>query len=133
MSAALAAQAFAGPGLVWPLYALTAAQSALSALDRPAREHVRAQPCCRPGQLPAGLALNRLSFQTTLTAGPALAGLIAAAPPLGLPTCYLLDTVSFTAALYGIARLPAMPPRAARPGPVPARSPKGSPSSAGPR
>ena len=118
VSAALAAQAFAAPGLVWPLYALTAAQSALSALDRPARDTF--VPSLLPAsQLPAGLALNRLSFQTALTAGPALAGLIAAAPPLGLPTCYLLDTVSFTAALYGIARLPAMPPQgsATRPGP----------------
>jgi MFS family permease len=110
VSAALAAQAFAGPGLVWPLYALTAAQSALSAIDRPARDTFipRLLPA---SQLPAGLALNRLSFQITLTAGPALAGLIAAAPHLGLPACYLLDTISFTAALYEIARLPAMPPQ----------------------
>jgi MFS family permease len=118
VSAALAAQAFAGPGLVWLLYALTAAQSALSALDRPARDTF--VPRLLPAsQLPAALALNRLSFQTALTAGPALAGLIAAAPHLGLPACYLLDTVSFTAALYGIARLPAMPPHgsATRPGP----------------
>jgi MFS family permease len=110
VSAALAVQAFAGPGLVWPLYALTAAQSALSAIDRPARDTFipRLLPA---SQLPAGLALNRLSFQITLTAGPALAGLIAAAPHLGLPACYLLDTISFTAALYEIARLPAMPPQ----------------------
>lgn len=118
VSAALAAQAFAGPGLLWPLYALTTAQSALSALDRPARAAV--VPDLLPAsQLPAGLALNQLSFQITLTAAPALAGIIAAAPHLGLPACYLLDTVSFTAALYGIARLPAMPSQgsATRPGP----------------
>lgn len=50
----------------------------------------------------------------------------------GLPACYLLDTVSFTAALYGIARLPAMPSRAAPPGPGSARPPKESASSAAP-
>ena len=37
LSAALAAQAFAGLGVVWLLYALVAAQSALGAVDRPAR------------------------------------------------------------------------------------------------
>ena len=52
-----------------------------------------------------------------LTAGPALAGAIAAAPHLGLQACYLIDAVSFAAALYGVARLPVMRPHsgAARP------------------
>src|SRR5712691_685575 len=118
VSAALAAQAVAGLRLVWLLYALVAVQSALSGVDRPARSTFipRLLPA---GQLPAGLALSRLSFQVMLTAGPALAGLIAAAPHLGLPACYLIDAVSFAAALYGVARLPAMRPQggAARPGP----------------
>jgi predicted MFS family arabinose efflux permease len=42
---------------------------------------------------------------------------IAAAPHLGLRVCYLIDAVSFLAALYGISQLPALPPQqAARPG-----------------
>jgi MFS family permease len=117
VSAALAAQAFAGLRLVWLLYVLVAVQSSLSAVDRPARNTF--VPSLLPaGQLPAGLSLNRLSSQITLTAGPALAGLIAAAPCLGLRSCYLIDAISFAAALYGVARLPAMRPRpgAARPG-----------------
>jgi MFS family permease len=110
VSAALAAQAFAGLDLVWPLYALVAVQSGLGAVDRPARSTF--VPSLLPAsQLAAGLALNRLSFQIMLTAGPALAGLIAAVPHLGLRACYLLDAVSFTAALYGVARLPPMPPQ----------------------
>jgi MFS family permease len=110
VSAALAAQAFAGLDLVWPLYALVATASGLGAVDRPARSTFI--PSLLPAsQQPAGLALNRLSFQIMLTAGPALAGLIAAAPHLGLRACYLLDAVSFTAALYGVARLPPMPPQ----------------------
>jgi MFS family permease len=109
VSAALAAQAFAGLDLVWPLYALVATASGLSAIGQPARSTL--VPSLLPAsQLAAGLALNRLSFQIMLTAGPALAGLIAAAPHLGLRACYLLDAVSFTAALYGVARLPPMPP-----------------------
>jgi MFS family permease len=118
VSAALAAQAFAGLSLLWLLYALVAIQSSLVAVDRPARSTF--VPSLLPGsQLAAGLALNRLSFQIMLTAGPALAGLIAASSHLGLRACYLLDAVSFTAALYGVARLPAMRPQASasRPGP----------------
>jgi MFS family permease len=109
VSGLFAAQAFAGLGLVWLLYVLTVVKSSLGAVNSPARSTFipRLLP---PGQLPAGLALNRLTFQIMLTAGPALAGLIAAAPHLGLRACYLLDVASFTAALYGVARLPAMPP-----------------------
>jgi MFS family permease len=118
VSAALAAQAFAGLSLVWLLYALVAVQSALCAVDRPARSTFvpRLLPA---GQLAAGLALDRLSFQIMLAAGPALAGLIAAAPHLGLRACYLIDTASFAAALYGVARLPAMQPQAGAPRPGP--------------
>ena len=118
VSAAFTAQAFAGLSLVWPLYALVAVQAAVTAVDRPARSTF-IPSLLPPGQLAAGLALNRLSFQIMLTAGPALAGFVAAAPHLGLRACYLIDTVSFAAALYGAARLPAMRPHggAARPGP----------------
>jgi len=118
VSAALTVQAFAGLSVLWLLYALVALQASLNAVDRPVRSTFI--PGLLPaGQLAAGLALDRLSFQITLTAGPALAGLIAAAPHLGLRACYLTDTVSFAAALYGIARLPAMRPSGGtrRPGP----------------
>jgi MFS family permease len=118
VSAAFAAQAFAGLRLVWLLYALVAVQSSLGAVNGPARSTFipRLLPA---SQLPAGLTLNRLSFQIMLTAGPALAGLITAAPHLGLRACYLIDAISFAAALYGVARLPAMRPEggATRPGP----------------
>ncbi len=117
VSAAFAAQAFAGLHLVGLLYGLVAASSSLSAVAAPARNALI--PGLLPAsQLPAGLMLNRLSFQITMTAGPALAGLIAAVPHLGLRACYLIDAVSFAAALQAVARLPAMPPQASatRPG-----------------
>ena len=118
VSAGLAAQAFAGLRLVWLLYALVAVKSSLSAVNAPARRTFIPR-LLSPGQLPAGLALSQLSSQITLTVGPALAGLIAAAPHLGLRACYLLDAVSFAASLYGVGRLPAMLPQAgaARPSP----------------
>jgi len=117
VSAGLAAQAFAGPGSVWLLYALVALSSSLSAINAPVRRTFI--PSLLPAdQLTAGLALNRLSFQIMLATGPAVAGLIAAAPGLGLRACYLLDAASFAGSLYGVARLPTLPRSAgaARPG-----------------
>jgi predicted MFS family arabinose efflux permease len=55
------------------------------------------------------VALNQLTFQLMLTTGPALGGLVAAAA--GPRACHLIDAVSFAAALYGVASLPAMPPQ----------------------
>jgi MFS family permease len=115
VSLGLAAQAFAGLSAVWLLYALAATASVFGTLNAPARQTFI--PTLLPaGKLAAGLALNRVSFQVVLLAGPALAGLITAAA--GLRVCYLVDAISFAAALYGVASLPAMSPSpgAARPG-----------------
>ncbi|MFC4535502.1 MFS transporter [Sphaerisporangium dianthi] len=115
VSALFAVQAFAGLTQVWPLYCLVAAQSVLGAVNGPARGTFLAR--LLPADLvPAGAALTMFTFHFSATVGPALAGLIASA--WGLRTCYLIDAVSFAAALYGIARLPAMPPEGggARPG-----------------
>jgi MFS family permease len=118
VAAALTAQAFAGLDQVWLLYLLVVISSGLVAVNAPARQTFIPR-LLAPAKLPAGMALNRLTFQIMLTAGPALAGLIAATPHLGLGGCYLIDTLSFAASLYGVARLPAMPPQAGktRPGP----------------
>jgi MFS family permease len=118
VSAGLAAQAFAGLRSVWLLYALVAVSSSLSAISAPVRRTF-IPSLLRADRLTAGLALNRLSFQVMLTAGPGLAGLITAAPGLGLRACYLIDAASFACSMYGVARLPALPrrPGAARPGP----------------
>ena len=108
ISAALACQASAHLDLLWLLYVLAAMHAALAAINVPIRRTFI--PSLLPAeQLMAGMSLNRLSFQLMLTLGPALAGLIAAAPGLGLPGCYLIDAVSFAASLYGLARLPDVP------------------------
>jgi MFS family permease len=117
ISAGLAAQAFAGLSCVWLLYLLVVLQSAVSALDTPARRTF--VPILLPPRLlPAGLAVNRLGWQVILITGPALAGLITAAAGGHLQACYLIDALSFSAAIYSVARLPAMPaqPGSARPG-----------------
>jgi MFS family permease len=107
VSAAFAAQAYAGLDLLWPLYLLATVQAVLQAASAPAQRTFvpRLVP---PGQLTAAIALNTLSGRITMLLGPALAGLVAAA--WGLKTCYAVDTLSFVASLYAIARLPAMRP-----------------------
>jgi MFS family permease len=76
-SGLLAAQAFADLGQLWLLYALVALQSSLRAVSGPAARTFipRLLPA---GQVPAGLALNQLTGQVMLVAGPALAGLLTA-------------------------------------------------------
>jgi MFS family permease len=117
VSAVLAGLSITGLTAVWPLYVLVAIQSGLNAVNVPARRAMT-PGLLPPSQLAAGLALNRLSLQLTMVVGPALAGVITAAAGGHLQACYLVDFVSFGAALYGVARLPAMPPDpgAARPG-----------------
>lgn len=105
ISGVLGVQASAHLDLLWLLYVLAAMHAALAAISGPLRRAFI--PSLLPAeQLVAGMALNRLSFQLMLTLGPALAGLITAAPGLGLPGCYLIDAVSFTTSLYSLARLP---------------------------
>ncbi|MFG2720559.1 MFS transporter [Streptomyces sp. NPDC048416] len=67
-------------------------------------------------QLAAGLALGRVSFQGAMLIGPALGGMTVGM--LGVGGCYLLDALTFVAALYGALGLPRMKPGAepARPG-----------------
>jgi MFS family permease len=109
VSATLAAQAFAGLHSLWLLYLLVAVQASIGSISQPARRTFI--PRLLPQEkLQAGLALDRVSFQLMLIAGPALAGLITAAPALGLRGCYLIDALSFAASFYGILRLPPMRP-----------------------
>ena len=107
VSAGFAAQAFAGYGHLWLLYLLVGVQSILNTINAPARRTFLPK-LLRSDQIPAGVALTMLTAHTALLVGPVIAGLVAAAG--GLKLCYLIDAVSFAAALYGVARLPAMRP-----------------------
>lgn len=116
VSVLFAVQAYAGLTQVWPLYCLVAVQSLLGAVNGPARRTFLPR-LLAPERVPAGAALNMFAFHISATAGPALAGVVAAA--WGLKVCYLVDSIGFAAALYGIIRLPSMPPEGGgtRPGP----------------
>jgi MFS family permease len=123
VSAAFAAQAYAAlaPGCqLWLLYTLAMVQAVLQATAAPSRRTFMPR-LVPPEQLTAAIALNTLSGRIVMLAGPALAGLIAAA--WGVRACYAIDTVSFVASLYATARLPAMRPsgRPASPGATPRR------------
>ena len=109
ISAVLFTLAAVGGASLWALYALVAAGSALGAINAPARRTFipRLVP---QGQLSAAIALNRIIFQVTMIAGPSLAGVVAAGA--GLRGCYLVDVVSFAGSLWGVGRMPAMPPQA---------------------
>jgi MFS family permease len=107
ISAALVAQAFAHLERVWLLYALVAASSLVNSIDGPVRRTFlpRLLP---PERVPAGAALNMLAVHSSVTAGPIVAGLVVA--KWGLAACYLIDAITFFGALYGLIRLPSLPP-----------------------
>jgi MFS family permease len=107
VSVAFAAQAFAGTDALWLLFALTAVQGGVGAINAPARRTFMPRLLSRE-LMPAGAALSSISGYTAMIAGPALAGGIAAAG--GLKFCYLIDAVTFAGALYGVFRLPPMRP-----------------------
>jgi len=86
---------------------LVAVQTSCVALGFSARRTFIARLLPRE-QVPAGVALNQISFQLAMLAGPALAGLVLAG--WGLTACYLLDAAAIAVSVYGVARLPRMPP-----------------------
>jgi len=106
----LAAQAALAPGGIALVLALVVAQTGATALGSPARRTFIPRLLPRE-QVPAGVALNHLSFQVAMLVGPALGGVVVAG--LGLRGAYALDALAIALSLYGAARLPAMPPHRA--------------------
>lgn len=90
---------------VWAMLLLVPAASALSALAGPARRTFVAV-LLPTDRLAAGLALNQLSFQVAMLLGPAAAGALTAAR--GTTACFVVDALSFLAALLGLAGLPSV-------------------------
>jgi predicted MFS family arabinose efflux permease len=107
VAALLAAQAFAGIGSLALLLGLVALQSAGGALGAPARRTFAAR-LLPTDQVGAGIALFNLGFQFSMLVGPAVAGIIVAG--WGVGACYAVDTLTFLASLYGVLRLPPLPP-----------------------
>lgn len=105
--ALLAGQALAQLSAVWLVLELVAFHASCDALGAPAyRTFVsRLLPTDR---IPAGVALTHLSFQATMLAGPAIAGVIVGR--WGVTVCYAVDAAMYCVMLYCVAQLPAMRP-----------------------
>lgn len=89
--------------LVWPLYALSAANAGVAAIYNPARQAML------PGLVgrelfPAALALNQSQVQLAKTAVPAIGGLLIAAT--SLPAAYAVQTVTFVLSALMLFRVP---------------------------
>src|SRR4051812_33607911 len=107
LSVLLAVQAALGLDQLWLLYVIAGVQGAFSATDSSARGAILPR-LVRRDMLPAANALGQLGFQTGLSVGPLLGGLLVAT--LGFAWAYGLDALTFLAVLYAIWRLPPMPP-----------------------
>ncbi len=89
---ALAALAYHGLTVVWPIYLLSAVGAAVSAFDLPARQAL--VPTLVPREhLANAITLNTIMFQTASMIGPAMAGLVIAAA--GVASAYLYNAMSF--------------------------------------
>ncbi|MEU8839704.1 MFS transporter [Streptomyces roseus] len=107
LSIALAGAALLGYHRVWLLYSVVALQAVCGALNGPARSAMI--PRLLPTeQLPAANALNSVTMTSGTMIGPVLGGLIVGW--WGYQAAYLVDAVTFCAALYAVWRLPAMLP-----------------------
>jgi MFS family permease len=89
------------------LYLLVAVNSAGFAVVSPARSAIYPRLLGRQ-LLPAANALTVLGFSVALTVGPLLAGFLVDAG--GYTLAYSVDVVLFTSALWGLFRLPPIPP-----------------------
>jgi MFS family permease len=107
LSIALALQAYLHLNSVALLYAIVAAQAACFAVNSPARSAIipRLLP---PEMLPSANALSAASMNLGFTVGPLLGGVVYGWG--GPQAAYTIDSVTFTAALYALWRLPAVPP-----------------------
>lgn len=107
LSFVLAGAALAGFHKVWLLYTIVALQAVCAALNSPARTSMI--PRLLPAeQLPAANALNSMTTTSGTMFGPMLGGIIVGT--WGYQAAYLIDAMTFSAALYAMWRLPSMKP-----------------------
>ncbi len=98
-SALLAVVTFTGNATVLAIYLLTAAGSAASAFDNPARQSLIPN-IVPPKHLSNAVSLNVLQWQIGTIVGPAVAGVMVARLNIGL--VYLVDALSFAAVILAL-------------------------------
>jgi MFS family permease len=107
VTAALAVQAWLHINSVILLYILVGLQSAAFAINNPARTAIIPR-LLESRLLPAANVLTTTAWNIGLTAGPLVGSVLVAA--FDFSAAYGLDLVMFTAALWALWRLPALPP-----------------------
>jgi MFS family permease len=106
-SVALAVTVATGTAPVALVFVVVAIETGFGAAGAPANRSFTARLLSGP-RLTAGLALSRLADQSSLLLGPMLAGVIILL--WNVQTCFVIDAMTFLAAMYGTTRLPAMRP-----------------------
>ncbi len=89
------------------LYLVVAVETGFGAAGAPANRSFTARLLPGP-RLTAGLALSRLADQVSLLAGPMVAGVVITL--WNVQACFVIDAITFLAAMYGTYRLPVMRP-----------------------
>ncbi len=93
---------------LWPIYVLTAINSAAAAFEGPARQSLI--PALVPrAALPNAINWNTIAFQMAAVAGPAIAG--ATLHWCGPGWIYAINSASFLAAIAAVLALRNLPPR----------------------
>ena len=113
-----ALQAWLGNTHVWVLYALVALWNGAFAVSSPARSSIYPRILERH-LLPAANALSVFAMNASMTVGPLLAGVLVDWG--GFKAAYTADALITTAALWGLAKLPSLPPEPAEEGAAPTR------------
>ena len=104
---ALAALAFEGVRVVWPVYLLAAIGAAVGSFDAPAR-HALLPMIVRREDLPNAISLNTVAIQAASVTGPALGGLIIAVANVGW--AYIINALSFMVVIVALAMMRDVPP-----------------------
>lgn len=113
ISVALALFAFRQMTALWMLYALSAAGSAVSAFDLPARQALLPSLVPR-AHLSNAISLNTMMVQVASVAGPAAAGLVIGASDVGW--AYAFDAGSFAVVVIALLLMHEVPANSIEPG-----------------
>ena len=111
VSLALAILTLRGLFVVWPVYAVTAVGSAVSAFDLPARQALLPMLVSRE-DLPNALSLNATMMQVASVAGPALTGVLIATTG-GVGAIYVVNAISFFFVIGALLAMRDVPEREA--------------------
>ena len=109
---ALFALSATGHAEYWMVIIAALATGTINALDVPTRQAFQVEMVGKQDLMNA-IALNSSVFNASAVIGPSIAGLIIAAA--GVPVCFLLNSISYLAAIAALLSMRDLPPTARRP------------------